>query len=113
MTTVSNREIRNLVTNREVFKTHNGTVFSENKDNLYVVYSYGHHFPMYAYDAEAREWFGNADKYSPTTSRHQSYARPDSSVEFMPSELLRSLVDRGSYAAYCAKHVRGWDYITA
>lgn len=42
----------------------------------YVVYSYGTHFPMYIYDKTTGQWYGNSDKYSPTTTRHQSAACP-------------------------------------
>lgn len=42
----------------------------------YVVYSYGTHFPMYIFDAVTEQWFGNLDKYSSTTSRHQSACHP-------------------------------------
>lgn len=40
----------------------------------YVVYSYGVHFPMYAKLRGA--WYANKDKYSVSTSRHQSQYRP-------------------------------------
>ena len=43
---------------------------------VYVIYSYGSHFPMYVYDEESGEWIGNKDKYSRTTSTHQSKYRP-------------------------------------
>lgn len=42
----------------------------------YVVYSYGTHFPMYIFDQDTCSWFGNIDKYSSTTSRHQSACHP-------------------------------------
>jgi hypothetical protein len=42
----------------------------------YVVYSYGRHFPIYIYVHCADKWFVNKDKYSPTTSRHQSCCNP-------------------------------------
>ena len=41
--------------------------------NAYAVYSYGYHFPMALWTG--REWFVNEDKYSPSTTRHQSYVR--------------------------------------
>jgi hypothetical protein len=43
---------------------------------LYVVYSYGLHFPMYVYDYAADKWYENTDKYSSTTSKQQGQARP-------------------------------------
>lgn len=41
---------------------------------VYAVFSYGEHFPIYAF--RAGQWFRNKDKYSVTTSKHQSQARP-------------------------------------
>jgi hypothetical protein len=49
---------------------------------IYVVYSYGSHFPMYVYDDQENKWIGNKDKYSQSTTRHQSLLRP-SGVEIM------------------------------
>ena len=42
----------------------------------YVVYSYGSHFPMYVWDTATQRWYGNKDKYSRSTSRHQSACQP-------------------------------------
>ena len=73
-----NTLVRLYVESKEEFKTHKGTIFAEyikhaNKAASYVVYSYGHHFPMYIY---TDKWYGNSSKYSVTTSKHQSLARP-------------------------------------
>lgn len=78
----SNKNCRQEVANRNVFVANN--IFSEyittNADGTpvdpcrYVVYSYGKHFPMYIY--EQGTWYANCDKYSPSTSRHQSQANP-------------------------------------
>ena len=46
------------------------------KQTLYVVYSYGHHFPMFVYDADSNVWVENCDRYSNTTSRHRSQLHP-------------------------------------
>lgn len=69
MSRVANREIPRLVRYRDDFETNNSTVFTRRKGGRYCVYSYGEHFPMAVYDGK---WFVNKDKYSPTTSRHQS-----------------------------------------
>lgn len=47
------------------------------RHSRYVVYSYDTHFPMYIFDQDTEQWFGNIDTYSPTTSRHQSACHPD------------------------------------
>jgi hypothetical protein len=57
----------------------------------FVVFSYGHHFPMYAYDSKRGEWLGNEDKYSPTTSRHQRDTMPTEGVhKWMGTEALKN-----------------------
>ena len=59
------------------------TIFAENEpafnlnEELYVVYSWGYHFPMYIYDRQAGIWVGSNDKYSSSTTRHQSQCRPN------------------------------------
>jgi hypothetical protein len=84
MSSISNKQARNYVERMEIFKTSNGTIWSDHNlvANTYTVYSYGEHFPMYVYDYSTGEWYGNKDRYymggkpSVTTSRHQSMTRP-------------------------------------
>ena len=45
-------------------------------NTLYVVYSYRSTFPIYVWDTVSQRWFYNKDKYSRTTSRHQSACCP-------------------------------------
>ena len=106
MAKVSNREVGDLVNKREQFVTNNETITSSiNSKGLYVVYSYGQHFPMYAHDADTNQWFGNSDKYSRTTSRHQSHARPDADIHWTDTDTMSALVNSGSYAAACADRI--------
>lgn len=46
------------------------------KQTLYVVYSYGHHFPLFVYDADSNVWIENSSKYSNTTSKHRTQLHP-------------------------------------
>lgn len=79
---IANKDCRTHVQHRQAFTANN--IFAEyithnaNGDQLdtcrYVVYSYGKHFPMYIY--EGGVWYANCDKYSPTTSKHQTQANP-------------------------------------
>lgn len=58
---------------------------------IYAVYSYGHHFPMYA--RINGQWYRNKDKYSVSTSRHQSQCNPYySNMLEVDTETLRSLI---------------------
>jgi hypothetical protein len=84
MTYTTLREAGRLVRYRDEFTGNNvyGRWHSSDADHLperhrrYVVYSYGTHFPMYIYDEDTGSWFGNIDKYSVTTSRHQTTCHP-------------------------------------
>lgn len=109
----SNKNCRRLVQNRQSFTANN--IFAEyitrnaNGDQLdtcrYVVYSYGKHFPMYIY--EGGEWYANIDKYSPSTSRHQSQANPctgQSAAMPMTTEQMQTLV-RWGIAGLAAKGI--------
>jgi hypothetical protein len=78
---IANSKCRPLVEAREPFQGSNlwgvwhDSTLTESNDRQYVVYSWGHHFPIYIY-ADSNQWFGNKDKYSQSTMRHQSVARP-------------------------------------
>lgn len=78
MLKLANRDVRSAVQNRQEFKNTNGTLFGRwETPFLYVVYSYGEHFPLFMCDGKhGSAWAINADKYSVTTSRHFSQAHP-------------------------------------
>lgn len=44
--------------------------------DLYVVYSYGEHWPLYVYEQMTGVWYRNTEKSSPTTSRHSTQLHP-------------------------------------
>ncbi len=68
---VSNREAATLVQRREQFYANNHTLYGVKcwDGGLYVVYSYGPHFPLVVWDPAAG-WLHNQDHYSATTARH-------------------------------------------
>ncbi len=122
MPRISNREVRSYVDRREEFVTNNGTIISDTTfsgdiddatalpadkgKGFYIVYSYGKHFPMFAYDETAAQWFGNGSKYSHTTTRHQSHARPSTDdILWLDHDGMLDLLWEGSYAAYCAARI--------
>ena len=65
----------------------------------YAIYSYGPHFPMYVYDEESGQWLGNSDKYSRTTSTHQSKYRPYEVAKWFDTTTLKEILTRG-YIGY-------------
>lgn len=85
MIRTSNIKARQYVTNMKLFKGNN--VFSEIVNETYIVYSYGHHFPMYI--NKAGQWYKNKCRYSVSTSRHQSQCHPlvDNIIELSTAEM--------------------------
>lgn len=64
-------------------------------DEMFAVYSYGEHFPLYVYVFELDKWFGNNEKYSVTTSKHTSQSHPHCEVTYMSCANLKNLISRG------------------
>jgi hypothetical protein len=109
MIKINNNQMSEYTTEQLSFTNNNETVFTEGTINVwegqevYVVYSYGKHFPMYLYDYQSELWFGNEDKYSPTTSKHQTLARPQfDEIHMLPTDTLKDIIHSGGYRAYCA-----------
>lgn len=69
----NHHDIPNAVARRQEFIGSNiyGTWFDATNP-VFVVYSYGEHFPIAAYVDNLGRWFSHYDKYSSSTSRHQS-----------------------------------------
>lgn len=61
----------------------------------YVVFSYGYHYPMYVYDYEACQWYGNADKSTPTTQRHKTRFEPYSVAQWVDTDTLTRIATSG------------------
>lgn len=105
---IANRDAREFVQKQHPFEGSN--MFAEffcvdPKDKTegqsgYVVYSFGKHFPMYIclHLGGQDIWFANEDKYSRTTTRHQSQARPiwdGSKMHWLSTEWMLRIVNRG------------------
>ena len=105
MARLANTELRGPIKRRNLFKTNSGSVFPRIEGGLYVVYSYGTHFPMWVYDGRIAQWFGNADKYSRTTSKHQSQTRPDVTMTMCDTRTLIQIIAWGGYTEYTAARV--------
>ena len=73
MVKIANKNASSLIGNLVEFQGSN-TFGVREKDGVYVVYSYGKHFPMYA--CINGEWFETMEKYSVSTSKQQTQLRP-------------------------------------
>lgn len=103
MLKVTNSNVRSAVQSLQEFKNSTGTLFSKwETPLLYVVYSYGSHFPLFLCEhsggAGRAAWAVNTDKYSVTTSKHFSQAHPQcetvgSNTKEMKAYILKSKRD--------------------
>ena len=75
---LTNREMRKYVEQKQSFINGNKTCFGEwnQSANVYVVYSYGRHYPAFIFDRVTQQWFENSTRRSVTTSRHKTHCRP-------------------------------------
>jgi hypothetical protein len=99
---ITNREARDYVKNHKSFKANNifathvlGRTRRGSSLKTYVVYSYGHHFPMYAFSYEVNRWFANKDRYSLTTSKHKGQCHPQVSCVEVDTATLKQIIDSG------------------
>lgn len=102
---VANKNVRSYVCNHEEFTGSNLYSIRRN-DKLYVVYSYGFHFPIFIYDFDLGNWFYNTEKYSRTTIRHHSQANPMAANPiYMNTIGMHELIRAGSYVRLAAERV--------
>ena len=115
---IANKDARKFVQQRLPFQGSNlfAQVHTRNSedgisepDTWYVVYSYGKHFPMYiCLHIGGRDiWFANEDKYSRSTTRHQSQARPvtdGSKMHWLSTEWMQRLA-RGGYRVIAKERI--------
>jgi hypothetical protein len=99
---ISNCDAHYYAAKRKLFKGSN--LYSEVRTSgagteLYVVYSYGEHFPMFI--AETTEvgqtaWYENESGYSVTTSKHKTQARPRNvQLTHMEHDAMRQIALKG------------------
>jgi len=87
------REVRQYVKDRREFKGNNCHGLWVGR--MYVVYSYGDHWPMFLYDSQCREWFENEEKYSVTTSKHRSSAHPHCDTKLRSCKWMKDCINHG------------------
>lgn len=88
----TNRGARAFVKTRASFTNSNKQLFGRYETPLlYVVYSYGEHWPLFAWDGF--EWFENEDRASMTTSHHRTYAHPHTPTTKVSCGWLKARID--------------------
>jgi|TARA_B110000259_G_scaffold158910_1_gene181636 hypothetical protein len=76
--------------------------------SLYIVYSYGYHFPIVMYDYTCERWYMNMDKNSSSTNKHrtliqQSFAKHYMSAIASDTEEMTGIDNYGSTASWVIK----------
>lgn len=88
---VAGWKARPYVQARLPFRNHNNQLFARwETPLLYVVYSYGDHWPLFLWDGF--DWYENTDKYSITTSKHRSQTNPFTSTVKVSRTWLRTMI---------------------
>jgi hypothetical protein len=77
------------------------------EDEVYVVYSYGEHFPMFIYSSLTRQWYENEDGYSMTTRRHKTQLRPASKTRVISHSCMVCIARSGIKALLRHRITRG------
>lgn len=103
---IANKDARDYVRSRKEFKGSN--LFAEwvtvkytdenghwQTRDVYVVASYGKHWPLFVYDDLVGVWFENMDRYSVTTSKHKSQAHPNVPTIACDKDVIRDVIANG------------------
>ena len=85
---IANGSARAQVQARIPFKGNN--TFGEMVGGVYAVFSYGHHWPLFAF--VDGNWFENQEKCSLTTSKHRSQLHPLEETEKVSLHELKNLL---------------------
>ena len=88
---INGRMARPYVQAKKAFTNSNGQLYATwHTPMLYVVYSYGDHWPLFVWDGF--DWYENEDKCSSTTSRHRTYAFPSAPTQLRSCSWLRNFI---------------------
>lgn len=84
---VANSKARSFVQLLKPFTGNN--TFAEVRNGVYVVFSYGDHFPLFVYLNGV--WFENEDKFSRSTSKQQGQLHPLCDTQKLSTKALQSI----------------------
>jgi len=89
----TNRQCREQARRKNVFQNNNGTIYSRWCGEVYAVFSYGEHFPMFVWCE--RMWFENGDGYSRTTAKQKGQVRPSHNTKSLTTRQMKALTEHG------------------
>lgn len=99
MIRIANRDARRYVQQRQRFYASNMYATPYGHTGLYVVYSFGPHFPIWIWVPGHDIWVGNKDKMSRTSTRHQTQTHPLTDVPvWFDTTAMRALMGAGPSA---------------
>lgn len=77
-TTLENdSEAKHFVRARREFTASKRRMFGRcDYNGLYIVYSWGTHWPLYIYDDSVDQWYGCNEKHTRSTNRHANVCQP-------------------------------------
>ena len=82
---------RRHVQAREAFTNSNGQLVGRYETPLlYVVYSYGTHWPLFVWDGF--DWYENEERASATTSKHRSQTHPHTPTQLRTCRWLKDFI---------------------
>jgi hypothetical protein len=98
---ISNRDAHAYALRRKLFKGSN--LYSEVRTSgagteLYVIFSYGEHFPMFIAETADKQtaWYETTGSYSVTTAKHKTQARPRNvQLTHMEHDAMRQIALKG------------------
>lgn len=85
----TNKKCRQFVQAKTDFQGHN--LFGITENGKFVVYSYGRHFPLFAFINGI--WYSNSDKYSMSTSKQYGQAHPLCDTVSISTTELKKLIE--------------------
>jgi len=87
---IENRDAREYVENKIPFIGNNLSAIPMSNGD-YLVSSYGY-YPIYYHSKRENKWYGNNEKFSVTTAKHSSQARPNFDVEMVSNEKMNEVI---------------------
>ena len=101
MKKIANKNAREYVQNKQPFTGSN--LYSKwlrvAGREMYVVYSYGYHWPLFVYDKAVEVWFENTERVSVTTSKHRTMAHPHVPTIVCDTKTIQRAMAQGVNAA--------------